>query len=53
MKRYFVKSHFTGWHEVTEKAFNDFCENIRKNATAIRSEEMENYIKTRTQITEE
>lgn len=50
MKKYFVKAIFSGWHEVSEANYNRFCDNIRKNATGIKSEEKEAYILTVTRI---
>jgi effector-binding domain-containing protein len=50
MKKYFVKAIFSGWHEVSEENYNRFCDNIRRNATGIKSEEKEAYILTVTRI---
>ena len=50
MKRYFVKSLFTGWHEVPKENFDRFCEHIRKDAVNIPTDEREAYIATRTKI---
>lgn len=48
--RYFVKSHYHGWCEVSKQNFDRFCEHIRKYATGIRAENKEEYIKTVTRI---
>lgn len=52
MKKYFVKAIFSGWHEASEENYNRFCDNIRRNATGIKSEEKEAYILTVTRIEE-
>lgn len=48
--RYFVKSHYHGWCEVSKQNFDQFCEHIRKYATGIRAENKEEYINTVTRI---
>lgn len=48
--RYFVKSHFRGWVEVTKEHYIRFVENIRENATGIKSDKKAEYIKTVTKI---
>lgn len=52
MNRYFVKTHFSGWCEVTEVNFGKFVENIHKHATGIKADEKEEYIKKVTRIEE-
>ena len=47
MMRYFVKSHFSGWNEVSETMYHRFCQHLRDGATAIKSTEKEQYIQTR------
>ena len=50
MKNYFVKAIFSGWHEVSEENYNNFCNNIRNSATGIKSTEKEAHILTVTRI---
>lgn len=52
MRRYFVKSYFYGWREVTEQQFSAFCEHIRKNAVAMPPAQREQWIRDRTRIEE-
>lgn len=52
MKRYFVKSLFYGWREVTEQQFTAFCEHMRKNAVAMTPEQRERWLQDRTRIEE-
>ena len=39
--KYFIRSHFTDWHEVSEEQFETFKNTMCKNAQAIPSEEKE------------
>ena len=50
MKRYFVKSHFSGWNEVSYKCYKSFVENIKKGALALSDDRKNEYIKTITRI---
>lgn len=53
MKRYFVKSHFSGWHEVSEESYKAFIEHIKKGALALSDAKKNEYIKTVTKIIDE
>lgn len=48
--RYFVKSLFYGWREVSKKNFDAFVETIRKGSTAIPLDKKDEYIASRTAI---
>ena len=50
--KYFIKSRFSGWREVTEEQFARWCDHIRKNAVAMKPEERERYIQEHTRIEE-
>lgn len=50
MKRYFVKSHFSGWREVSYDSYKSFVENIKKGALALSDHRKNEYIKTVTRI---
>lgn len=52
MKRYYVKSLFFGWREVSKAQFDRFIEYLRKNAIGIPSAKKEAYIQTRAKIIE-
>lgn len=52
-KRYFVKSRFYGWREVSAEQYASFVAVIRKVATAMNAEKKEEYIKTATRIVTE
>jgi hypothetical protein len=52
MKKYFVKSLFYGWQEVSKEQFDNFVEHLRKNAVGIPLAKREEYIQTRTKIKE-
>ena len=52
-KRYFVKSCFYGWREVSAEQYARFVGVIRKGATAMNAEKKEEYIKTVTRIVTE
>lgn len=52
-KRYFVKSRFYGWREVSEEQYARFVDVIRKGATAMTAEKKEEYIKSVTRIVTE
>ena len=52
MKKYFVKSRFSGWREVTEQQFLRWCDHIRTGAVGMKQEERERYIQERTRIEE-
>lgn len=43
-KKYFVKSHFNGWCEVSEENFNRFIDNIWKSAVAMNEQQKQKYI---------
>ena len=51
--RYFVKSRFYGWREVSAEQYARFVDVIRKGATAMNAEKKEEYIKTVTRIVTE
>ena len=53
MKHYFVKSHFSGWHEVNEEHFNSFVENFMHHASGMSENKKAEYIKTITRIEED
>lgn len=42
--RYFVKSRFYGWREVSAEQYARFVDVIRKGATAMTAEKKEKYI---------
>lgn len=48
MEFYFVKSLFSGWHQVDRDHYEAFCANIRENATAAKDKEA--IIKQRTRV---
>lgn len=52
MKKYYVRSHFYGWREVSKEQFDSFVEHLRKNATGITADKKEEYIQTHTRIEE-
>ena len=49
--RYFVKPHFSGWHEVTENQYVRFINNIRTGASAMTESQKQQLIErvTRTE----
>jgi hypothetical protein len=51
--KYLVKTHFSGWVEVTEEKFYGFRRLLRNTATAIPADKMDEYIESRTKIIEE
>ena len=51
--RYFVKSRFYGWREVSAEQHARFVDVIRKGATAMTAEKKEQYIKVVTRIVTE
>lgn len=51
-KRYFVKSLFRGWNEVTEQQFDRFCKTLREGMTAVPEEKKEQRIQERIRIEE-
>lgn len=53
MKRYYVKSLFFGWREVSKERFERFIEHLRKNATGVPAVKKEAYIQTRAKIIED
>ena len=50
MKRYFVKSHFYGWREVSYERYKSFVENIKEGALALSDYRKNEHIKTVTRI---
>lgn len=50
--KYFVKTNFHGWVEVSKERFYGFCELLRKSTPAIPSDKKEEYIASRTKIVE-
>ena len=52
MKKYFVKSLFYGWREVSKEQADNLALHIRRNASAIPAEKREEYIKTRIKVEE-
>ena len=52
MKKYFIKTIFGGWSEVSKEAFDRFVERIKKGATGIEASKKEAFIKTVTRIIE-
>lgn len=50
MKKYLVKSLFTGWHEVTEDDYRAYIENLRKGSTNIPQEKKDDFIAQRTKV---
>ena len=52
MKKYYVKSLFHGWCEVSKEQFDSFVEHLRKNATGIPADKKEAYIQTCVRIKE-
>lgn len=54
MKRYYVKSLFTGWREVSKEHFDRFVEHIRQDSNGLLTvSAKEEYIKSRTRIEED
>lgn len=53
MKRYFVKSHFSGWREVSYECYKSFVDNIKKGALALSDYRKDEYIKKVTRIVED
>ena len=51
-KKYYVKTYFQDWHEVSKEQFDSFVAHLRKNATGIPADKKEAYIQTRTRIKE-
>ena len=47
MKKYYIRSLFHGWKEVTEEQQREFVELLRKNITAMSGDEKEKYIQGR------
>lgn len=47
MKKYYVKSFFTGWHEVPRENYDRYIENILIRANAMPYEKRIEYAKTR------
>ena len=50
MKRYFVKSHFSDWREVSKDNFDGFVQNIKRNAGGINEQQKEEHLKKVTKI---
>lgn len=52
MTRYFAKTLFSGWKEVTEVQYIAWCEHIYRQAAAMNEEQKRNYINEHTRIEE-
>lgn len=52
MNRYYIKTHFSDWVEVSKEAFDRYAEHIKKNATGIKASKKDAYIKTVTRVVE-
>ena len=52
MRRYYIKSLFHGWGEVTEERYEYWCKVIREGAVALTVEQREERIKERSRIEE-
>lgn len=51
-KKYFVKSHFSGWREVGYESYKLFIKNIIEHATGIPAAKKQEYINKVTKIKE-
>lgn len=52
MKKYFIKSLFSGWNEVSEDRFNEYVENLKNGSINIPQEEKSAFIAEKTEIVE-
>lgn len=52
MKKYFIKTIFSGWSEVPKENFDRFVERIMNGATGIEASKKDAFIKTVTRIVE-
>lgn len=50
--RFYVKSHFNGWHRVSEEQYKKFIQNIEKRSMASRENRMR-FIRERTRVEED
>lgn len=50
MQHYFVKTHFSGWQEVSPENYNSFIENFKIGATGMKESKKADYLKTITRI---
>lgn len=50
--RYYIKTYFHGWQEVSKEGFDRFVQVIRQGSTAIPSHKKDEYIKSITRIEE-
>ncbi|MGM9763523.1 MAG: hypothetical protein ACI3ZQ_05850 [Candidatus Cryptobacteroides sp.] len=50
MKKYYVKSYFTGWHEVPRENYEKYIEHITNGAVAMPLEKRIEYVKTQAKI---
>ena len=48
--RYYIKSLFHGWRQVSEKRYNQWCQTIRTGAVNMTKERREELIKERARI---
>lgn len=51
MKKYYVKSLFYGWNEVSKEHYDRFIKHITEHSTALKQKE--EYLKTRTKVIDE
>ena len=50
--RYYIKSLFNGWVEVTEDRYKEWCNYLRNGAVALTAEQREERIKERSRVEE-
>lgn len=50
MKKYYVKSLFSGWCEVTEENYRAYIEHLRKGSSAVPQEKKNELIARRTKV---
>lgn len=48
--RYFVKSFFSGWHEVSKEKFDAFVQHLKSESTAVPENKKQELIDSKTRI---
>jgi hypothetical protein len=52
VKRYYVKSPISGWHEVNKERFDEFVKNLRNGSINIPYEKKDEFIASKTKVIE-
>lgn len=52
MKRYYIKSPISGWHEVNKERFDEFVKNLRNGSINIPYEKKDEFIASKTKVIE-